>query len=197
MSVTPKDIDDHIIDVVKQITRAAQTKNPQSTVPPLQKELKLYIVPRWDDILNYSPHFKATLEKKVNRRAYGGAIDPIQQTIEDIFLQKVSNWKWFAMQVTKYCPEVVEDLELLKTIMKYARQKLTTTQTDNGSGDAAKNLSMNKMVQIYIDQNRKITFQNCKKKVNAALKLQDKIVSPNSIRNAFYKHKNYLKTKDI
>lgn len=64
--------------------------------------------------------------------------------------------------------------------------------TENNKGP-----SMAKMVRIYIDQNPKITLPDCKKKVNVALKLQGKIVSPNSIRNAFYDYKKHLRTKLI
>jgi hypothetical protein len=92
--------------------------------------------------------------------------------------------------------EIPTNLIDLLNLCSYAARHKTEPKADAAT-ENNKELSMAKMVRIYIDQNLKITLPDCKKKVNAALKLQGRIVKPHSIRNAFYDYKKHLKIKGI
>ena len=118
MSLKTADID-YIIELIQKITSVAQTKQAQSKLLPLQKSLKLYLVPRWDDIWPFTTQAQEDPLYKSQHRAYGNVKYYLQQQIEETFLNKNLDLSTYAIVTAQECPKVVDELENCKAILEY------------------------------------------------------------------------------
>lgn len=126
----PQDID-HIIRLIEQIADAAQAQHVQSTIQPLQKQLKLYLAPRWDLIWPYTTQAYNNPFYKQQRRAYGNVKYDLQQDIEKFFIEKNLNWRRCATAIAERSKKVVEELECVKAKLEYNQKQFpATTHTE-------------------------------------------------------------------
>jgi len=117
-----KDVD-HIIKLIEQITNAVQVKHTQSAVTPLQKKLKLYLVPRWDIIWPYTTQASRDPGYKREHRACGNVKYDLQREIEGAFLNKSFGYD---KAIDKTCKKVIDELECIKAKVEYNQAKRET-----------------------------------------------------------------------
>jgi hypothetical protein len=106
----------------------------ESTIKPLQKELKLYLVPRWDDIWPYTTQAQRNHYQR-GHRAYGNVEYDLQRDIEQSFLKEPLDF----CVIIQNSQKIIDEMKCIRAIFDYnQRQVPTETGQDKASSTTQK-----------------------------------------------------------